>query len=377
MPDNFRPADLVAGLRNEDESGRDRLRRFCLLPIRRLVDRIMARHRSVGERGGMVELTLGRVEMDLRSRSSDCFEGMPTRTFLAMILAVAYRMLVPPEADGALVPLLAPDDEAALGRFAAGHATEEELNSPLRGRAHARRAARWIETVRDVLDARPVSADCPGPVSRGGVSRVDLPLSRPVERYLRLKLRDPNLADEVLQEFWTKLLDVQARRRRGPHKEPHRALPRTLPTASSSTISGGKLQPRLPASWATIRPPCGLRPSLCEAVIKRLWRRLEAYEVTPREPFRHRPSSCGGRHPRCVDRGARRRKGRQQNRSHATPEAFRKTLQGARAKFLRLLVQEVRETIHPAEPEEIEAEIFRLGFGHLFRRYGDFEGDDR
>ena len=27
-----------------------------------------------------------------------------------------------------------------------------------------------------------------------------------VERYLRLKLRDQNLADEVFQEFWTKLL---------------------------------------------------------------------------------------------------------------------------------------------------------------------------
>ena len=27
-----------------------------------------------------------------------------------------------------------------------------------------------------------------------------------VERYLRLKLRDKHLADEVLQEFWTKLL---------------------------------------------------------------------------------------------------------------------------------------------------------------------------
>src|SRR6187551_2355976 len=27
-----------------------------------------------------------------------------------------------------------------------------------------------------------------------------------VERYLRIKLRDQNLADEVFQEFWTKLL---------------------------------------------------------------------------------------------------------------------------------------------------------------------------
>ena len=29
----------------------------------------------------------------------------------------------------------------------------------------------------------------------------------------------------------------------------------------------------------------------------------------------------------------------------------------------------LRETIHPAEPEDIEAEIFDLGLGNLYRRY--------
>ena len=52
-----------------------------------------------------------------------------------------------------------------------------------------------------------------------------------------------------------------------------------------------------------------------------------------------------------------------------TPEAFRKNLQRARAKFIELLVQELRETIHPTSSEEIEAEIFDLGLGHLYRRY--------
>jgi hypothetical protein len=33
------------------------------------------------------------------------------------------------------------------------------------------------------------------------------------------------------------------------------------------------------------------------------------------------------------------------------------------------LVQELRETIHPASSEDIEAEIFDLGLGHLYRRY--------
>ena len=54
-----------------------------------------------------------------------------------------------------------------------------------------------------------------------------------------------------------------------------------------------------------------------------------------------------------------------------TPEAFRKTLQRARVKFLEQLIQELRETIHPAEPEDIEAEIFDLGLGTLYRRYSE------
>jgi RNA polymerase sigma-70 factor (ECF subfamily) len=57
----------------------------------------------------------------------------------------------------------------------------------------------------------------------------------------------------------------------------------------------------------------------------------------------------------------------QQIGCRVTPEAFRKTLQRARMKFRELLYQELKETIHPAEPEDIEAEILDLGLGHLFR----------
>jgi hypothetical protein len=56
-------------------------------------------------------------------------------------------------------------------------------------------------------------------------------------------------------------------------------------------------------------------------------------------------------------------------RTEVSPEAFRKNLQRARAKFIDLLVLELRETIHPASIEDIEAEIFDLGLGHLYRRY--------
>ena len=57
-----------------------------------------------------------------------------------------------------------------------------------------------------------------------------------------------------------------------------------------------------------------------------------------------------------------------------SPEAFRKTLQRARAKFLELLILELRQTIHPAEPEDIEAEIYDLGLGNLYRRYSAESG---
>ncbi|MGA9922111.1 MAG: sigma-70 family RNA polymerase sigma factor, partial [Isosphaeraceae bacterium] len=55
--------------------------------------------------------------------------------------------------------------------------------------------------------------------------------------------------------------------------------------------------------------------------------------------------------------------------SSMTPEAFRKNLQRARAKFIDLLILELRETIHPTSNEGVEAEIYDLGLGYLYRRY--------
>jgi RNA polymerase sigma-70 factor (ECF subfamily) len=57
------------------------------------------------------------------------------------------------------------------------------------------------------------------------------------------------------------------------------------------------------------------------------------------------------------------------------PDAFRKTLQRARIKFFELLQQELRETIHPATPEDVEDEINELGLGYLYRRYAAEEDE--
>ncbi|MFO0961108.1 MAG: hypothetical protein U0800_27325 [Isosphaeraceae bacterium] len=55
--------------------------------------------------------------------------------------------------------------------------------------------------------------------------------------------------------------------------------------------------------------------------------------------------------------------------SSITSEGFRKTLQRARAKFLELLIQELRDTISPATKEDVEAEIYDLGLGSFYRKY--------
>src|SRR3954454_10021570 len=171
MFDGLNPIDLVAGLHRGNQSDRDRLRRLCSGPVRLLVDRIMAHHRPEDERRAVVDLTLGWIEMDLRSRSSARFEGMPARVFLAMILAAAYRMLTPPKADGPRMPVLGADDEATLARFVAGRVTEEEGTGPSKFMLTHPDLRRCIETVRDVLDASPPisPAYTPGPAGEATI----------------------------------------------------------------------------------------------------------------------------------------------------------------------------------------------------------------
>ena len=214
------------------------------------------------------------------------------------------------------------------------------------------------------------NAHTPGPVGQAAMGELIGRYHDAVERYLRLKLRDPNLADEVFQEFWTKLLTHKlagADQQQGavprlpadrPPPADHRPLPRPEAPAPPP---GDLLDP--------IEPDADFDRVWREAVIKRVWSRLETYEVEhPQEPLRHRPPPPASTTPRRRSRSSPRSSASRLGAT-VTPEAFRKTLQRARAKFLELLIQELRETIHPAEPEDIEAEIFDLGLGHLYRRY--------
>ena len=189
-----------------------------------------------------------------------------------------------------------------------------------------------------------------------------------VKRYLRLKLRDPHLADEVLQEFWVKLLNHKmagADSNKGRFRDYLRTV---LHRIIIDHFRGKKL--------LSLPPGDLLDPNMVdqeydriwrEAVIRRVWSRLETYEA--RMPKNRYASVLHLRvdHPKAsIDQIAGMLA--EQVEGRVSPEAFRKTLQRARAKFLELLVEELRLTIHPATDEDIEAEINDLGLAHLYRR---------
>lgn len=190
-----------------------------------------------------------------------------------------------------------------------------------------------------------------------------------IENYLRLKLRDRNLADEVFQEFWTKLLTHKlagADEAKGRFRDYLRTV---LHRLIIDHFRGRKLQ--------SLPPGDLLDPSRHddeydrvwrETVLKRVWSRLETYEAqTPKNRYATVLQMRGSEPDAAIDDLAWSLSARLG--TPVTTQAFRKTLQRARAKFFELLIQELRDTISPATPDEIEAEIVDLGLGGYYRKY--------
>jgi RNA polymerase sigma-70 factor (ECF subfamily) len=192
-----------------------------------------------------------------------------------------------------------------------------------------------------------------------------------VGRYLKLKLRDEHLADEVSQEFWAKLLTHKlagADRSKGRFRDYLRTVLHRLIIDHFRSRKVQQLPPGEILDPST--PDDDFDHVWRETVIKRVWSRLETYEVsTPKNRYatvlHYRVNE-----PDAAIEDLAQKLGKQLG-SKVTAEAFRKTLQRARSKFLELLILELRETIHPAEPEDIEAEIYDLGLGNLYRRYSE------
>src|SRR5437764_12284701 len=108
-----------------------------------------------------------------------------------------------------------------------------------------------------------------------------------VRRYLRLKLRDPNLADEVFQEFWTKLLPHKragADHNKGRFRDYLRTV---LHRLIIDHFRGRKLQSLPPGDLLDpAQPDAEYDRVWREAIISRVWSRLETYEAsTPKNRY--------------------------------------------------------------------------------------------
>jgi RNA polymerase sigma-70 factor (ECF subfamily) len=190
-----------------------------------------------------------------------------------------------------------------------------------------------------------------------------------IERYIRLKIRDGHLADEVLQEFWHKLLTHKlagADETKGRFRDYLRTV---LHRLMIDHFRARKLQPLPPGELVDPEDRDQDYDRIWrETLISKVWSRLETFEATtPKNryatvlrmrvansdrPIEELSAELGAKHGTRV-----------------TPEAFRKTLQRARTKYLEMLIEELRATIHPASQEDIEAEINDLGLGNLYRKY--------
>jgi RNA polymerase sigma-70 factor (ECF subfamily) len=190
-----------------------------------------------------------------------------------------------------------------------------------------------------------------------------------VTRYINLKVRDKHLADEVLQEFWTKLLTGKlagADKTKGRFRDYLRTV---LHRLIIDHFRMRKLQPLPPGDLLDASVPDEDFDRVWrDAVLNRVWSRLETYQATTPKNRYASVLQLRRDHPKAsIDEIAEllaRETGQPMSQ-----EAFRKNLQRARAKFIELLILELKETIHPTNNEDVEAEIFDLGLGYLYRRY--------
>jgi RNA polymerase sigma factor (sigma-70 family) len=217
------------------------------------------------------------------------------------------------------------------------------------------------------------SAHTAGPESQRAMNDLVGRYHDAVTRYIHLKVRDKHLADEVLQEFWTKLLTGKlsgADKTKGRFRDYLRTVLHRLIIDHFRTR---KLQPLPPGDLLDAsKPDKDFDQVWRDAVLNRVWSRLETYQAaTPKNRYASVLQLRRDFPEGSIDEIAQRLA--ETTGTQMTPEAFRKNLQRARAKFIELLIVELKETIHPTNNEDVEAEIFDLGLGYLYRRYSNSE----
>ena len=174
------------------------------------------------------------------------------------------------------------------------------------------------------------SAHTPGPESQKAMNDLVGRYHDAVTRYIHLKLRDKHLADEVLQEFWTKLLTGKlagADKNKGRFRDYLRTVLHRLIIDHFRTR---KLQPLPPGDLLDPSAPDEDFDRVWrDAVLNRVWLRLETYQARPRRTGT--PPSCSSvAITQGLDRRPCRPAGQRSRGRPMSPEAFRKNLQRAR-----------------------------------------------
>src|SRR3954467_8387263 len=178
------------------------------------------------------------------------------------------------------------------------------------------------------------SAHTPGPKSQAAMEDLVGRYHDALTRYIHLTVRDKRIADEVLQEFWTKLLTGKlagADRNKGRFRDYLRTV---LHRLIIDHFRVRKLQPLPPGDLLDASVPDeDFKRVWRDAVLDRVWSRLETYQAaTPNNRYSS-VLQLRRDHPKAsIDEIAERLS--QVTVLAMTPEAFRKNLQRARAKFI-------------------------------------------
>ena len=213
------------------------------------------------------------------------------------------------------------------------------------------------------------SAHTPGPQSQASMEELVGRYHDAVTKYIHLKVRDQHLADEVLQEFWTKLLTGKlagADKSKGRFRDYLRTV---LHRLIIDHFRARKLQPLPPGDLLdSARPDEDFDRVWRETVIHRVWSRLETYQAsTPKNRYATVLQLRRDYPKASIDEIAA--KLGEMMRTPVSPEAFRKNLQRARAKFIDLLGAGIARDNPPHQQRRRRSRNLRPRIGAPLRRY--------
>jgi RNA polymerase sigma-70 factor (ECF subfamily) len=184
-----------------------------------------------------------------------------------------------------------------------------------------------------------------------------------IYRYLLGAVRDPDVADELFQEFSLRFVRGDFRNadpKKGRFRDlvktalinlviNHQKKKRPLPLATESGVEA-------PATWD---PDAEFTARWREELLRRAWKALQAYQEESGRPF-HTVLRFKADHPKLSSTELAEQLGVRLGKP-LTSAALRQTLHRAREKFAELLVEEVRATLPGADDARVEQELIDLG----------------